>query len=261
MIIGEQMPLRRPVFAPSVVTLPAVSVVLWKANRVFNDHSRVHHAPTMSTYSCWTTSTIWTVSHCRPVGSWMDISTDYCTCWAQCTYRWCVAAFSSGLWNIPTPLDQVLDGLVVQMHINIDTLWEQQWPPKQHSGKKSGYSAVVKESTGEWNVFSDESRFCLCARDGCKPVWRRPGEHHLLECIRPRCTGPTLERFPTHRLYRCRMQCYQMKSFTRSPVQQKCQCRLRHSEMQPEMISTCRRSERPPACRLQCFLMSPFTHR
>ena len=30
-----------------------------------------------------------------------------------CTmYRWCVAALSSGLWNIPTPVDQVLDGRV-----------------------------------------------------------------------------------------------------------------------------------------------------
>ena len=74
-----------------------------------------------------------------------------------------------------------------------------------------------------------------------------------------------LERFHTYRLCRCRlrrrMQCYQMESFTRSPVRQKFRRRLRHSEMQPEMISTCRRSERPPACRLQCFLMSPFTHR
>ena len=24
-------------------------------------------------------------------------------------YQWCVAAFSSGLWNIPTSVDQVLD--------------------------------------------------------------------------------------------------------------------------------------------------------
>ena len=29
-------------------------------------------------------------------------------------YRWCVAAFSSDLWNIPTPVDQVPDGRVVQ---------------------------------------------------------------------------------------------------------------------------------------------------
>ena len=32
------------------------------------------------------------------------------------TYRWYVAAFSSGLLNIPTHVDQVLDGRVVQTH-------------------------------------------------------------------------------------------------------------------------------------------------
>ena len=41
--------------------------------------------------------------------------------------------------NIPTPVDQVLDGRVVQMHINIDALCEQRWPPEQHPGKKSGH--------------------------------------------------------------------------------------------------------------------------
>ena len=106
-------------------------------------------------------------------------------------YRWCVAAFSSDLCNIHTPVDQVLDGRVVQTHVNIDALCEQRWPPEQHPGKKSGhmlvllchqgplgtvclqqdsdyvclwpdyhlhhdtarydYSGVVKEMTGEWN--------------------------------------------------------------------------------------------------------------
>ena len=73
------------------------------------------------------------------------------------------------------------------------------------------------------------------------------------------------ERFHTHRLCRCRlrrrMQYYQVESFTRSPVRQKCRRRLRHSEMKPEMTSTCRRSDRPPSFRLLCFLMSPFTNR
>ena len=32
------------------------------------------------------------------------------------------AAFSSGLWNIPTPIDQVLDGHVVQTHVEIDRM-------------------------------------------------------------------------------------------------------------------------------------------
>ena len=38
-------------------------------------------------------------------------------------YRWCVAAFSSGLWNITTPVDQVLDGHIVQMHVKINALY------------------------------------------------------------------------------------------------------------------------------------------
>ena len=106
-------------------------------------------------------------------------------------YRWCIAAFSSGLWNIPTPVAQVLDGRVIQTHVKIDVLCEQRWQPEQYPGKKSvhmvhllshqgplgtvclqkdsnhvclwsvyylhhftakhGYFAVVKESTGAWN--------------------------------------------------------------------------------------------------------------
>ena len=52
--------------------------------------------------------------------------------------RLCVAAFSSGLWNIPTPVRQVL-GRVVQTHVKIDAFCEQRWPPEQHPGKKSGH--------------------------------------------------------------------------------------------------------------------------
>ena len=106
-------------------------------------------------------------------------------------YRWCVAAFSSSLWNIPTHIDQFLDGRLAQTHVKIDSLFEQWYAPEQHLGKKSGhilhllchqgpleticlqqdsyhmclwpgyhlhhdtdkhgYSGVVKESTGEWN--------------------------------------------------------------------------------------------------------------
>ena len=45
----------------------------------------------------------------------------------------------------------------------------------------------------EWRavVFGDESRFCLHASDGRLRVRRRPGERCLVECIRPRHTGPT----------------------------------------------------------------------
>ena len=52
-------------------------------------------------------------------------------------YRWCVAAFSSDLWNIPTQVDQVMDGRVAQTNVNIDALCQQIWPPEQHEGKKS----------------------------------------------------------------------------------------------------------------------------
>ena len=84
MFISDQMALRMPVFAPSILTLQAVTVVLWKVNSACNIHSRVQPALLTSTCSCWITSAIWMWSHCRPAGSWMDIPTDYCTCWAQC---------------------------------------------------------------------------------------------------------------------------------------------------------------------------------
>ena len=96
--------------------------------------------------------------------------------------------FNSGLWNIPSLIDQVLDSHVVHMHVKIDAMCKQQW---SHSEKKSGhmlhllchqgplrtvcllqdsnhmclwsgfhlyqdttkhgYSDVMKESTGKWN--------------------------------------------------------------------------------------------------------------
>ena len=73
------------------------------------------------------------------------------------------------------------------------------WPSYylHHDTAKHGYSGVVKESVGEWNgallssVLRVGSDFCLYASDGLTPVWRRPGEHHLPECIRPRHTDPT----------------------------------------------------------------------
>ena len=113
-------------------------------------------------------------------------------------YRWCIAAFNSGLWNIATPIEQVLDGRVVQTHVKINALCKQRWPSQQHPRKNSGhvlhllchqgplgpvacsrtqntsasgqdttlyhetakhgYSGVVKESTG-----CDENMLCLYA--------------------------------------------------------------------------------------------------
>ena len=75
----------------------------------------------------------------------------------------------------------------------------------------------------------------------------------------------SLERFHIHRLCRCRlryrMQYYQMESFTRSPIRQKMPAPPPTFGNAAGYDSICRRSEWPPACRLQCSLMSPFTHR
>ena len=145
--------------------------------------------------------------YCRPAGNLTDISTDCCTYRAQCKLSVMVAAFSSGLWNIHTPIDHILGGRIVQTHVKIDALCKQRWLPEQHPGKKSGHmlhqlchllaaglrSRVpltrlpltpqhrlawllwCRERVGwrvEWHsvVFSDESRFSLYARDGCTHV-------------------------------------------------------------------------------------------
>ena len=129
-------------------------------------------------------------THCRPCGK-LDVHIDGWQHTLGTMHRWCVAVFSIGLWNIPIPVDQVLDGRVIQTHAKVDALCEQRWPSEQNPGKKSGhmlhllchqgplgtvclqqdsdhvclwpgyhlhhdtakhsYSSDVKESTGEWN--------------------------------------------------------------------------------------------------------------
>ena len=46
--------------------------------------------------------------------------------------------FQLCLWNIPTPVDQILDSCIVQTHVEIDALCELRWLPEQHPGKRSG---------------------------------------------------------------------------------------------------------------------------
>ena len=100
-------------------------------------------------------------------------------------YQSCVAAFNSCLWNVPIPIDQVLDDRIVQMHVKIAgsgghpnsiqgrnpgtccncCITKDHWEPSAcsrtqitcASGQattyttKHGYSGVVKEETGERN--------------------------------------------------------------------------------------------------------------
>ena len=79
-------------------------------------------------------------------------------------YRWCVAAFISGLWNIPIPIDQVLTSHKVQMHVKTDALCKQQWPPKQHPGKKSRHMLHLLCHQGPLGTVclqQDSNRMCL----------------------------------------------------------------------------------------------------
>lgn len=63
----------------------------------------------------------------------------------------------------------------------------------QHRAARLQWCRDRREWRDEWRrvVFSDESRFCLGANDGRMRVWRRAGERHNQDCIRPRHTGPT----------------------------------------------------------------------
>ena len=130
--------------------------------------------------------------------------------WEAVWTYWCIAAHvghnvlvSSGLWIIPTPIDQVLDGQIVQKLVKIDALCEQWWPSEQHPGKKSKHILHLLHHQGplgtvflqqdsdhillvwcrdrdywrvEWHsvVFSDESRFFLYASAGSTHVRHRP---------------------------------------------------------------------------------------
>ena len=69
----------------------------------------------------------------------------YCT-----VYQWCVTAFSSGLWNIPMSIDQVLDGCIVKAHVKIDALRKQQWHENSIQGRNPGtyFTAVSPRTIG-----------------------------------------------------------------------------------------------------------------
>ena len=113
----------------------------------------------------------------------------------------------SGLWKIPTPADQVLDGRVVQTHcggrpnrVSRAHVARAVSPRTmgtvclRHDSVCPGYHLhhdTIKHSYS--GVVSDERRFCLYESDGRTRVRlrRRRGERHLPECIRPRHTDPT----------------------------------------------------------------------
>ena len=69
-------------------------------------------------------------------------------------YRWCVAAFSSGLWNITSPFYQVLDSHIVQMHVKFNSLCEQQWAAQTASREGIFQSCCVTKNYWELSACS-----------------------------------------------------------------------------------------------------------
>ena len=65
-------------------------------------------------------------------------------------YRWRVAAFSSSLWT--TSVAQIPDGRLVQMHVKIDALCEQQWRPNSIQGRNPGTCCTCCVSKDHWEL-------------------------------------------------------------------------------------------------------------
>ena len=56
-------------------------------------------------------------------------------------YRWHLATFIGGLWDIPTPVEQVLEDCVVETHVKIGALREKRWLPNSIQGKHRAHVA------------------------------------------------------------------------------------------------------------------------
>ena len=131
--LSRSRAIRRPVFAPSVLTLQAVTVVLWEVNGACNIHSRIQPCPSdiyvflSNKFSHLKREAFYTCGK-------LDGHIDEFLHMLGTMYRWCVAAVSSGLCNIPTPVDQVLGVHVVQ----IDALCEQRSRPNSIQGRNPG---------------------------------------------------------------------------------------------------------------------------
>ena len=87
---------------------------LWRQHRHVFAHANAHkgaecHPATLfqASCTCCCNTAIWTGSHCRTCEK-LDGHIDLLLHMLGTMYRWCVAAFSSDLWNIPTLIDQVL---------------------------------------------------------------------------------------------------------------------------------------------------------
>ena len=187
-VIGDQMALRRTVFASSVLSLAAITVVLWELNSLCNIYSRVQPCPADEYILLSNNFSLLNGVAFVACGK-LEGHNDGLLHTLGTMYRWCVAAFSSGLWNIFTSVDQVLDGRLYRRTSRSTHCARSRGRPSSIKGRnpgtcctccvtkdhwepsacsrtqyhvcfwpgyhldqdtaKHGYSAIVKESTGE----------------------------------------------------------------------------------------------------------------
>ena len=157
------MAFRRPIFVALCFDSAGSNCGVLRGEQCLQ-HS--HTSPT-STY-CYRTTSYFNGVALRTCGK-LDGHIDGMQHMLGTMYRWCVAAFSSGLWNIPTPVDQVLDGRVIQTHVKIDAFCEQRWPTKQYLGKKSGHMLHLLCHQGPLGT--------VCLQQDSDQVWLWPGYH------------------------------------------------------------------------------------
>ena len=99
-----------------------------------------YKCPPTSTYSCWTTSAIWTESHCRGLReaglTYRRIGeciAHYVSVVCLCFQQWSVEHSHTRRPNFGRP------HTIKQMHVKFDSLCEERWPPEQHPEEKFGH--------------------------------------------------------------------------------------------------------------------------
>ena len=78
-------------------------------------------------------------------------------------YRWCVAAFGSDLWNIPTPTDQVLDGRVIPSQVKIDVSCENSSRPNSIQGRNPETCCTCSVTKDHWEPSACSKTQITCA--------------------------------------------------------------------------------------------------
>lgn len=144
------------------MTLQAVTVLELEVNSVCNIHSRVQPCPADESVLLLNNC-----SHLNGVSLWacgkLDGHIDGLLHMLGTMYRWCVATFSSGLSNIPSPVDQAPDVRVVHINVNIDAMCEQRWPTAHYPATKSSPCCTCCVTKDHWEPSACSRITITCA--------------------------------------------------------------------------------------------------